>query len=32
MKSNPGPVMLDLEGTTLTSDDVRRLVHPNTGA
>lgn len=31
MKSNPGPVMLDLEGTTLTSDDVRRLAHPNTG-
>jgi beta-N-acetylhexosaminidase len=31
MKLNPGPVMLDLEGTTLTADDARRLAHPHTG-
>jgi beta-N-acetylhexosaminidase len=31
MKSNIGPVMLDLEGTTLTRDDARRLAHPQTG-
>ena len=31
MKTMPGPVMLDVEGTTLTEDDVRRLAHPMTG-
>jgi beta-N-acetylhexosaminidase len=27
-----GPVMLDVQGTDLTSDDIRRLQHPLTGA
>ncbi|MCP3706667.1 beta-N-acetylhexosaminidase [Paraburkholderia sp. CNPSo 3274] len=31
MKNNPGPVMLDVVGTTLSDDDVRRLAHPITG-
>jgi beta-N-acetylhexosaminidase len=31
MKNTPGPVMLDVEGTTLNEDDVRRLSHPMTG-
>src|ERR1700758_5656785 len=31
MKNTPGPVMLDVEGTTLNDDDVRRLAHPMTG-
>ncbi|MEX3839571.1 beta-N-acetylhexosaminidase [Paraburkholderia sp. BR10882] len=31
MKNNPGPVMLDVVGTTLNDDDVRRLAHPMTG-
>ncbi|HEV3423791.1 MAG TPA: beta-N-acetylhexosaminidase [Paraburkholderia sp.] len=31
MKTNPGPVMLDVVGTTLTDDDRRRLAHPMTG-
>ncbi|MEM5311810.1 beta-N-acetylhexosaminidase [Paraburkholderia sp. JHI869] len=31
MKNNPGPVMLDVVGTTLSDDDVRRLAHPMTG-
>ncbi|CAN0619361.1 Beta-hexosaminidase [Burkholderia multivorans] len=31
MKQTPGPVMLDIVGTTLTRDDARRLVHPQTG-
>jgi len=31
MKTNPGPVMLDLVGKTLTEDDKRRLAHPMTG-
>ncbi|PLZ02507.1 beta-N-acetylhexosaminidase [Burkholderia sp. WAC0059] len=31
MKNIPGPVMLDVVGTTLTDDDVRRLSHPMTG-
>ncbi|MCS6480481.1 beta-N-acetylhexosaminidase, partial [Burkholderia thailandensis] len=31
MKLSPGPVMLDVAGTTLTRDDARRLAHPHTG-
>jgi beta-N-acetylhexosaminidase len=31
MKTNPGPVMLDVVGKTLTADDKRRLAHPMTG-
>ncbi|CAN0619550.1 Beta-hexosaminidase [Burkholderia multivorans] len=31
MKQTPGPVMLDIVGTTLTRDDARRLAHPQTG-
>ncbi|MEW6341672.1 MAG: beta-N-acetylhexosaminidase [Pseudomonadota bacterium] len=31
MKTNPGPVMLDVVGKTLTDDDKRRLAHPMTG-
>lgn len=31
MKNTPGPVMLDVQGTALTEDDVRRLSHPMTG-
>jgi len=31
MKTNPGPVMLDVVGKTLTNDDKRRLAHPMTG-
>ena len=31
MKTNPGPVMLDVVGKTLTDDDQRRLAHPMTG-
>jgi beta-N-acetylhexosaminidase len=31
MKNTPGPVMLDVQGTTLTADDARRLAHPMTG-
>ena len=31
MKTNPGPVMLDVVGKTLTDDDRRRLAHPMTG-
>ncbi|KDB08451.1 glycoside hydrolase family 3 domain protein [Burkholderia sp. lig30] len=31
MKQTPGPVMLDIIGTTLTRDDARRLAHPQTG-
>jgi beta-N-acetylhexosaminidase len=31
MKNNPGPVMLDVVGKTLTDDDKRRLQHPMTG-
>ncbi|MCA8169485.1 beta-N-acetylhexosaminidase [Burkholderia gladioli] len=31
MKPTPGPVMLDVVGTTLTRDDARRLAHPRTG-
>jgi beta-N-acetylhexosaminidase len=31
MPFNPGPVMLDVVGKTLTKDDVRRLAHPMTG-
>ncbi|AIO87825.1 beta-N-acetylhexosaminidase [Burkholderia pseudomallei] len=31
MKLPPGPVMLDVAGTTLTRDDARRLAHPHTG-
>jgi len=31
MKQIPGPVMLDIVGTTLTPDDARRLAHPQTG-
>jgi beta-N-acetylhexosaminidase len=31
MKLTPGPVMLDVVGTTLTRDDARRLAHPQTG-
>ncbi len=31
MKQTPGPVMLDIVGTTLTRDDARRLAHPHTG-
>ena len=31
MSFNPGPVMLDVVGKTLTKDDVRRLAHPMTG-
>lgn len=27
----PGPVVVDIEGTELTADDRRRLVHPHTG-
>lgn len=27
-----GPIMLDVEGTTLSVDDKRRLLHPLTGA
>ena len=27
-----GPVMLDVVGLTLTDDDIKRLLHPNTGA
>ena len=30
-KQNLGPVMLDVVGTTLTDDDVRRIRHPLTG-
>ena len=26
-----GPVMLDIEGTSLSSDDIRRLLHPLVG-
>jgi len=31
MKTNPGPVMLDVVGKTLSDDDKRRLAHPMTG-
>jgi beta-N-acetylhexosaminidase len=31
MKTNPGPVMLDVVGKTLNDDDRRRLAHPMTG-
>ncbi|RJG01382.1 beta-N-acetylhexosaminidase [Noviherbaspirillum sedimenti] len=31
MKKNLGPVMLDVVGTTLTADDIRRIRHPLTG-
>jgi beta-N-acetylhexosaminidase len=31
MKTNPGPVMLDVVGKTLSADDTRRLAHPMTG-
>ena len=31
MKTNPGPVMLDVVGKTLNADDKRRLAHPMTG-
>ncbi|RKP52060.1 beta-N-acetylhexosaminidase [Trinickia fusca] len=31
MKNTPGPVMLDVQGTALTEDDMRRLSHPMTG-
>ncbi|TKC83865.1 beta-N-acetylhexosaminidase [Trinickia terrae] len=31
MKNTLGPVMLDVLGTTLTADDMRRLAHPMTG-
>jgi beta-N-acetylhexosaminidase len=31
MKQIPGPVMLDVVGTTLTHADAQRLAHPNTG-
>ena len=31
MKTNTGPVMLDVVGKTLTDDDRRRLAHPMTG-
>jgi beta-N-acetylhexosaminidase len=31
MKTNPGPVMLDVLGKTLNDDDKRRLAHPMTG-
>ena len=31
MKTNPGPVMLDVVGKTLSADDKRRLAHPMTG-
>ena len=31
MKTNPGPVMLDVVGKTLSADDTRRLEHPMTG-
>ncbi|MFL9954668.1 beta-N-acetylhexosaminidase [Paraburkholderia nemoris] len=31
MKLTPGPVMLDVVGTTLNHDDKRRLAHPMTG-
>lgn len=31
MKTNPGPVMLDVVGKTLNDDDKRRLAHPMTG-
>jgi beta-N-acetylhexosaminidase len=31
MKTNPGPVMLDVVGKTLSADDKRRLEHPMTG-
>ncbi|MBN3809018.1 beta-N-acetylhexosaminidase [Paraburkholderia sp. Ac-20347] len=31
MKLIPGPVMLDVVGTSLNDDDVRRLAHPSTG-
>jgi len=29
--NNPGPVMLDVMGTTLSHDDIRRIQHPLTG-
>lgn len=31
VKGNLGPVMLDVVGTTLTDDDIRRIQHPLTG-
>jgi beta-N-acetylhexosaminidase len=31
MKRIPGPVMLDVVGTTLTEADIRRIAHPMTG-
>ncbi|WP_087667499.1 beta-N-acetylhexosaminidase [Caballeronia humi] len=31
MKRTPGPVMLDVIGTTLTDADIRRITHPMTG-